>query len=285
MSKKYLGLICFLYSGIIIYVWAFDKLKNFLAPGMQIYIKVSVVPMVLVGFVMVFNSKVNYKFKISDLILILPLIMLILSGDGRFAISFASNRTTNFNTENRSRTKTNIEETNKVVDKEIEETLTAEEVKVEEEEEVKPTYDFSNPYFEIVPGNYSELANYITFSPKASKYNGETIKVKGFALKGVQYISDEYFMIGKYLISCCAADANFTGFVVKYDISKIDNDKWYDIEGILKKGVDKEGYDIMYIDVINIKELNSKGEDQYVYPCYSYDGGSCEALTKYDLEY
>ena len=96
---------------------------------------------------------------------------------------------------------------------------------------------------------------------------------------------DGYFAIGKYAISCCAADAGFTGFIAKYDNSKITADKWYEVEGILEKGKDKEEYDIMYIKVINIKEISSKGEEQYVYPCYAYDDGSCEAMSKYNLEY
>lgn len=40
----------------------------------------------------------------------------------------------------------------------------------------------------------------------------------------------------------------------------------------------------MYIKVINIKEISSKDEEQYVYPCYAYDSGSCEAISKYDLD-
>ena len=108
--------------------------------------------------------------------------------------------------------------------------------------------------------------------------------MRGFALKNISYLSDEYFALGKYLISCCAADATFTSFAVKYDTNKITTNKWYEIEGVLEKGKDKDGYDIMYINVINIKELAQK-EDQYVYPCYSYDNGLCKALSKYDLEY
>ena len=38
--KKFLGFICLAYSFIIAYLWIFNQLKNFLAPTMQIYIKV-----------------------------------------------------------------------------------------------------------------------------------------------------------------------------------------------------------------------------------------------------
>ncbi len=261
--KRYLGIICLLYSGIFGYVVFFDKLKLFLAPGMQIYVKLSIIPMMLIGLVMLFNNKVNYKFKISDLILILPVILLILSGDGKLSISFASNRVLNFNIEN------------KVLSEDTESTK-------EKSDIDKKTYDFSKPYFEIVDENYVELANYITFAPKASKFEEKTIRVKGFALK-MEYLSDSYFALGKYAISCCVADAEFAGFIIEYDNSKVIENKWYEVEGILKKGKDADGYDIMYIKVINIKEMDSS--EQYVYPCYAYDNGSCKAVTKYNLEY
>lgn len=279
MSKRYLGLICLLYSGIFGYVVIFDKLKLFLAPGMQIYIKLSIVPMLLIGFVMLFNNKVYYKFKISDIVLILPLILLIFSGDGRLTASFASNRIKNINTENRTKSKEKVEDKKEKI---IE--LQKNEEKKEIREEQNKTYDFSNPYFDINDASYNELSNYITYASKADKFEGQTIRVRGFALKQATYLPDEYFAIGKYAISCCAADAEFTGFVAQYDNSKIIENKWYEVEGILEKGKDKEGYDIMYIKVINIKEISSK-EEQYVYPCYAYDDGSCEEISKYNLEY
>ena len=68
MSKRYLGIICILYSLIFAYEVIFDKLKLFLAPQMHIYIKISIIPLLLVGLVMLINNKIDYKFKISDLI-------------------------------------------------------------------------------------------------------------------------------------------------------------------------------------------------------------------------
>ena len=288
--KRYLGIICLLYSAIFGYVIFFDKLKMFLAPQIQIYIKLSIVPMLFIGLVMLFNNKVYYKFKISDLVLILPLIFLIFAGDGRLTASFASNRTTNFNTENRTKPEDKPKEVEKEKNTEsIEEEKTEDKplefVEGEKGKKVVNSYDFSNPYFNIIDENYNELSNYITFAPKADKFKGQTIRVRGFALKKADYLPDGYFVIGKYVISCCAADAEFTGFIAKYDNRKIIANNWYEIEGVLEKGKDLEGYDIMYIKVINIKEVSSKGEEQYVYPCYVYDDGSCKEITKYNLEY
>ena len=91
-------------------------------------------------------------------------------------------------------------------------------------------------------------------------------------------------MIGKYSISCCAADAGFMGFFVKYDLSQIEKDAWYEIEGVLDRGKDKENLDVMIIKVVNIKKIDSSEEEQYIYPCYVYDNGECSILDKYNIE-
>jgi len=266
MTKRFLGFISLLYSGIILYLLISNSLKNFLAPSMQLYVKITIIPLIIIGFVMLFNNKVNYKFKISDLVLLIPLIMLIIAGDGKLTSTFASSRATNYTTEERIKSEEAVQDYREVVEETYD-------------------YDFSNPYFDIVDANYNELSNYLTFSPKASVYEGKTIKVRGFVLKNISYVPNGYYSIGKLSISCCAADAIFTGFVVKDNNSKVVSDKWYEIEGILEKGKDKDGYDIMYIKVINLKEIDESLSEQYVYPCYAYDDGVCEAIAKYDLEY
>ena len=231
---------------------------------MQIYIKLSIVPMLFIGIIVLLDNKFNYKFKISDLVLLLPIVLLILAGDGRLTANFASNRTMNFNKKERSRT---------------------EEVKQEKKDKSKEKYDFSKPYFEIVDTNYSELSDYITFAPKADKFEGKTIRVRGFSIKYASYLADGYFALGKYSITCCAADAGFTGFIVKYDIDKVLSNKWYEVEGVLEKGQDADEYDSMYINAINVKEINSKDEEQYIYPCYSYGDDACKVIEEYNLEY
>lgn len=300
MKKRFLGIICLLYSALIVNSLLFDSLKNFLAPQMQIYIKLSLIPMTLIGIVMVFNNNVNYRFKKSDLILLLPLVMALLTGNGRLTASFANNRSSNQNVENRVKTENNKEKAdtdnnvelpnvdsatasrkaNEIIEKPKEYLKES-----ETNDNISETPILSNPFFNIIDSNYNELANYITFEPKAVKYEGKSIRVRGFALETISYLNDEYSFIGKYAISCCAADATIVGFAVKYGNRKIVTDKWYEIEGILKKGTDKEGYDIMYIEVINMKEISSNDEEQYVYPCYYYDDGLCESMSKYDLEY
>ncbi len=260
MKKKLIGIIYLLYSSIIIYLLITNKLKNFLAPQMQIYIKVLVIPLIIIGIVMLFNKK-EYKVKITDIILLLPLVLLIFSGNNKLTTSFANNRVLNTNYSNRVKST----KTEEVIEEIVEENIVFE------------------PDFIIEDTNYESLASYLTFSPKAINYKDKMIKVKGFILKQEDYLQKGYYSIGKYVISCCAADAEYTGFIVKENNFKVKENKWYDIEGILKQGQDKLGYDIMYIEIINIKEISSNEEEQYVYPCYIYDE-KCSSLVKYDLK-
>lgn len=281
MKKKYLGIICIIYCLIIIYVKITGHLGNYLAPQMQKYILLSIIPLILMAFTFIFNNNIYYHFKLSDIILLIPLLFLLLAGDGRLTMSLANNRN-GFNTnmqKNKSISSKNYNnEENSDDNKDIKPDL-----KDNKEEE---KFDFSKVDFDIIDSNYNELTGYLTYSEKAiQKYVGKTIKIRGFTMMKGDFIPNNMFAIGKYSINCCAADAGYIGMFVKYDISKIEENAWYEIEGVLKKGTDNDGYDILYIDVANIHKIDSKNEEQYVYPCYAYDNGTCKDVTKYNLEY
>ena len=264
MKNKFLGIICILYSLIILYTLIFDKLKNFLAPNMQIYIKISIIVLLFIGIVILFSNHNHYKFKMTDLILFLPFIMIILCSDCKLTNNIASNRM-------------NL----KTVKEEVKEEITEEE-KVEE-----IIYDKDNLTidFDVIDENYYSLADFISFpGAKYNQYENKTIKVRGFTMKEGNYIPNGYFTIGKYTITCCAADAEFAGFYVKEEDFDIKDDSWYEIEGVLEKSR-YQGINIMTIKIINIKEIDSFSEELYVYPCYSYGDGSCKEFTKYNLKH
>ena len=262
--KKFLGVICILYSIMIAYVWKFDLLKNFLAPQMQMYIKVSSVVLFIMGLVIILSEESHYKFKISDLILVLPVVMLILASDGKLTTSFANNRTINTHA------------TKKVVTK-----------KIKEEEEKpfnKDDYDINDVYFKIEDDNYYDLSDYITYVTKPEKFEDKIIKVRGFTQDMSEFLSKKYFALGKYGVNCCTADAEFSGFVVKYDDYKVKDNTWYEVTGVLQKTKDLYGNNIMAIRILKLDEIDSSNEEQYVYPCYAYGNGMCTQITKYNLE-
>lgn len=296
MKKRYLGIICFIYIALILYVKLSGKLGNYLAPQMQNHILLSIVPLFLIGLVLTFNNKINYKFKFVDIILLLPLIMLVFCGDGRLTMNLATNRNTMFNNSvknNSSKEQVITEDKEGNKKEEDNDSIISEELKpyepIKEDNNVNNVdeeeyYDFSNIDYDVADASYEMLASNLTYSTNVDYYVGRTIRVRGFTMKiGLQVLPKEYFAIGKYAVSCCAADAGFTGFIAKYDMSKVKHNAWYEVEGVLEKSQDAKGYDILIIKVVNIREIDGSKEEQYVYPCYAYDDGLCSIYDKYDI--
>lgn len=267
--KKFLCVICLLYVVVLFYLYNTNLLKNYLAPNMHVYIIISIFLLFIMFLVNIFSNNKHYNFIISDLILLLPIIMIILSGDGKLTISIASNRSSNINIIQKKKS-------NKIVKKEEKE---SNEFKANEEVSI----DIEDIYFDVKDTFYLDLANYLTYSKKMMQSEGKTIRVRGFTMTDEDYLPEGYFAIGKYGVSCCTADASFTGFVVKIDNHNIKNNTWYEIEGYLEKVTDLSNLDILAIKIVNIKEIDGSKEEQYVYPCYSYNDGNCSEITKYNL--
>ncbi|MBP3765860.1 MAG: DUF1980 domain-containing protein [Bacilli bacterium] len=260
MKRRFLGIISLLYVLIILYLWCSNNLVNILAPQMQVYVKLSLIPLLLIGLVFLLNNNIKYKFKVSDLVLLLPLIMIILSGDFRLTSKLATNRDT---------------------------LITKEDSKIDDnykEDEIDITkYNFESVDFDVIDPSYGGISDYLMYTTDPDYYIGKTIRFRGLSLKNSKIVSGNYFIIGKYLITCCAADAGFVGFVVNYDVNEIKDNTWYEVEGVLKKVRLKDGTYVVGVKVVNIKEIDSKSENQYVYPCYTYSD-VCEEISKYNLK-
>ncbi len=253
--KKFLGIVCFIYSLIIVLIKLQGNLNNFLAPSMQKYILVSIPILIIMGLVLVFNNNIHYDFKFTDLILLLPLIMLVFAKDGRLTTSIASNKISNTKTSD----------------------------VINEEKSDDKQYDFTNIDFDVKDESYITLEEYITYHYNPEKLVGKTIRVRGFVIKETNGIPKNYFMIGKYEVSCCAADAVFGGFLSKYDLNKINSNEWYEVTGVLKLTKNIYNEDSLYIDVKEIKKIDE--EDIYVYPCHNYGDGNCSVMDNYELVY
>lgn len=263
MRKKYLGIICLLYALIILFVNHYNILRNFLAPQMQIYLKCSVPVLLFMAIVIFYSDKFHYHFKITDLLLLLPLVMLIMAGDGRLTLSASTNRISNIKRD-------------KVVEKE----RTKKDPKIDVSK-----LDFENPYFDVDDEIYLDLGNYLMYNSKAEAFIGKTIRLKGFTVGNSDYLPNGLYGLGKYGTSCCVADAGFMGYIIKPNGHKIKNNTWYEVEGYIERHEDLSGHDIFPITVVNIKEIDGSNEEEYVYPCYNYGDGSCSKMKKYNLKY
>ena len=265
MKNKFLGIVCFIYCFIICFIITKGYLGNYLAFNMHKYLYISLFLLLVIGFVFIFSKKKS-KLYLTDLFLLFPLIIVFIASDGKLSTSFAVNRSTSFS---------KVKDVKKVKKTDINKSFDI---------NLYKDIDFSSVDFSIIDESYAGLSDAIVYNSNPEKLVGKTIKLKGFIMKENDFLPKEYFAIGKYMISCCAADASFAGFMARSnDMSKLENNKWYEIYGVLNIGVDTYNQKIAIIDVVKYKKIDGKDEELYMYPCYAYGDGSCSEVAKYNL--
>ncbi|MDF2505728.1 TIGR03943 family protein [Clostridium sp.] len=114
--------------------------------------------------------------------------------------------------------------------------------------------------------NYSDVVNEIMYNGK--KYKGKNITLGGFVYKDGSFPKDT-FVLGRMLIICCAADAELVGLAVKMDNSKLQNDQWVEITGVIDvmPNFDKNDTDNKTIPVIKVTKVKpmTKPSNPYIY--------------------
>ncbi len=75
-------------------------------------------------------------------------------------------------------------------------------------------------------------------SPNAAQaFAGEPVDVIGFVYHD-ERLDDGQFMVNRFIVSCCVADANGVTMVVRWpDAATLQNDAWVRVEGVLQPGV------------------------------------------------
>lgn len=96
------------------------------------------------------------------------------------------------------------------------------------------------------------------------KYIGYDVNITGFVYKDDGFKENE-FVIGRYIMVCCAADMQVTGIICTSNEAKnYDNDTWIKIKGKLTKEKYKDIEQVV-IAVYNIEE-DKNPDTSYVYP-------------------
>lgn len=96
------------------------------------------------------------------------------------------------------------------------------------------------------------------------KVIGQEAKVVGFVYKDEKY-GDDHFMVVRYLVSCCVADASALGLVVaSSEVDQLEDDQWVEVAGVFAPG-DLEGWKLPVIVAHAITPV-SIPDQPYLYP-------------------
>lgn len=96
-----------------------------------------------------------------------------------------------------------------------------------------------------------------------SEFVGKRIEYFGFVYREEDFEEDQ-FVIARFGISCCAADASVYGTIATYgEAAKLENDEWVRVEGTLSTTM----YHDVEIPMIEIHQLVKvkQPKDPYVY--------------------
>ena len=243
MKKTNYSIILIMYSMLFYILHFLNLTKKFLSPKIINYNLITVfIFLIIASYLLLTEDKEKKeekrKFKIFNLVLFIPILALFFIGDATLDTKVIKNKTTNL-------TFNEVEDDNKNIG----------------------NYDLNNIDLTIKDYNYVEASLEINNNPK--NWYGKTVKIRGFVVREASYIPIGYFAIGKYYITCCAADATLVGFTVKSDNTmRVEDSGYYDIKGVFVKAKNQKGEDAIAIKAIKIEKV--KEEERQVYDCFAY---------------
>lgn len=126
----------------------------------------------------------------------------------------------------------------------------------------KKEIKIENNVIEITTENYMSSLDEILTNP--NKYADKNIEIDGFVYRD-ETMKENQFVVGKFVMVCCAADTQVVGLLSEYPGAKnFDNDTWVKVKGKLATGVYSGNQEIV-IDVESIERDNNP-DKSYVYP-------------------
>ena len=93
-------------------------------------------------------------------------------------------------------------------------------------------YDINSDVIEIDDADYGIW--YMDVSERPEVYQGKTVKFKGQVLKN-KYFKDKNFVPGRKVMTCCAEDTQFIGYISFYNnIASLENREWIWVTATIK---------------------------------------------------
>lgn len=119
-----------------------------------------------------------------------------------------------------------------------------------------------NDIIKITTDNYVSSLDEILNNP--NQYADKNIEIDGFVYKD-DTINENQFVVGRFMMVCCAADTQIVGLLAEYPGAKnFSNDTWVKVKGKLATGVYSGDQEIV-IAVESI-EIDDNPDKNYVYP-------------------
>jgi putative membrane protein len=122
---------------------------------------------------------------------------------------------------------------------------------------------YAMPEIDVQDSWYLETLN--TVDLYIDNFIGRRMDLSGFVYRQ-DGMKDNQFVVGRFAVQCCSADAAPFGVLVEYDRAKTwANDTWVRVSGTLQKTT-YEGQEIMMLKADQVTKLETPKDKQYVYP-------------------
>lgn len=127
---------------------------------------------------------------------------------------------------------------------------------------------YHEPIIEVKEKSYIETLTTLDFF--LDQFVGRRITLSGFVYRD-KTVGDGRFVLGRFAVQCCAADALPYGIIVEDDNEKLyNNDDWMTITGTLDKTVyAASGAEVMLLKADKADKIKP-AKDPYVYPDFDF---------------
>jgi putative membrane protein len=210
------------------------------------------------------NKNQKQKFLKSDIIYIIPLILVFFLNNGVLSNNQINNKNTNISkTVKKENTEENTEEN---IQENIQENKTQTDVKdvlkiTSQDKKIKENEESKTEIIKITDSNFMDTL--IDIFDNINDYIEKEIDIDGLVFRDSQMKNDE-FAIGRPVITCCAADAQLSGYLCKNPTDTILKDnEWINIKATIKSSK-YQGESIPYLIIKEVKSI-SKPKNEYVY--------------------
>ncbi|MNM94351.1 hypothetical protein D3C81_1067490 [compost metagenome] len=123
---------------------------------------------------------------------------------------------------------------------------------------------YQQQVIEVKPEVYSEIIGAIELFK--DQFVGKKIKISGFVYEDHSLKQNHEFILGRFLVQCCTADANPFGVLITTDqsIDSMQKDSWVEVQGVLRTEL-RDGKKIIAITAEQITQI-PRPDTPYVYP-------------------